>query len=260
MTPALFYCTQQCLFCWRAQKGDLQVEWDEMALPKWDSPEDIVEESIKTQIKLLSGYKGNPEADQRKLREAFTPRQVAISLTGEPTLYKPIGELIQAFHSRGFTAFLVTNGTVPSALANLSEEPTQLYISVSAPNEEAFKTVCRSQIPNAWKKLNETLALLPSFNCPTVIRITSVCNLNMKNIKDYADLIDRANPTYVEPKAYMHIGFSRLRLSYENMPSHKEIRAFAAQLSQETGYDILNESEESRVVLLSRLRKAIRFG
>jgi tRNA wybutosine-synthesizing protein 1 len=260
MTPALFYCTQQCLFCWRAQKGDLQVEWDEMALPKWDSPEDIVEESIKTQIKLLSGYKGNPEVDQRKLREAFTPRQVAISLTGEPTLYKPIGELIQAFHSRGFTTFLVTNGTVPSVLANLSEEPTQLYISMSAPNEETFKTVCRPQIPNAWRKLNETLALLPSFKCPTVIRITSACDLNMKNIKDYADLIDKANPTYVEPKAYMHVGFSRLRLSYENMPSHNEIRKFAAQLSQETGYDILNESEESHVVLLSRLRKAIQFG
>lgn len=260
MTPALFYCTQQCLFCWRAQKGDLQVEWDEIALPKWDSPEDIVEESIKTQIRLLSGYKGNPKVDQRKLREAFSPGQVAISLTGEPTLYKPVGELIQTFHNRGFTAFLVTNGTVPSALANLSEEPTQLYVSVSAPNEETFKTVCRPQIPNAWRKLTETLALLSSFKCPTVIRITSACNLNMKNIKDYVHLIEKANPTYVEPKAYMHVGFSRLRMNYDNMPSHKEIRKFAAQLSHGTGYEILNESEESHVVLLSRLRKAIQFG
>src|SRR5208283_881359 len=39
MTPSLYYCTQQCLFCWRAQSGDLQVTWDETKIPKVDSPE-----------------------------------------------------------------------------------------------------------------------------------------------------------------------------------------------------------------------------
>ena len=153
-----------------------------MKLPTWDSPEEIVEASIKMQLKILSGYKGNPNANKQKFKEALTPKHAAISLTGEPTLYNPIGELIQAFHKRGFTTFLVSNGTVPSALAKLGKEPTQLYVSVCAPDEEAFKQVCRPQIPNAWKKLNETLELLPSFKCPTVIRITLACGLNMKNI------------------------------------------------------------------------------
>jgi tRNA wybutosine-synthesizing protein 1 len=85
-----------------------------------------------------------------------------------------LGELIRAFHRRGFTTFLVSNGTVPSALAELNEEPTQLYISVCAPDEESYRHICRPQIPKAWEKLNETLALLPSFKCPTVFRITSV--------------------------------------------------------------------------------------
>ena len=260
MTPALFYCTQECLFCWRAQSGDLGISWNEMKLPEWDSPEEIVEGSIKAQLEILSGYKGNPQTNQQKFKEALTPRQAAISLAGEPTLYKPIGELIRAFHKRGFTTFLVSNGTLPSALSSLSEEPTQLYISVCAPDKKTHKTLCRPQIPNAWERLNETLELLPSFKCPTVMRITSVRGINMKRPDVYAKLIEKADPTYVEPKAYMHVGFSRLRLGYENMPTHREIREFATQLARETGYNIVDESEKSRVVLLSRLDKPIRFG
>jgi tRNA wybutosine-synthesizing protein 1 len=260
MTPALFYCTQQCLFCWRAQSTDFQQTWDELKLPEWDSPEDIVEASIKAQLAILSGYKANPKTDQQKFKEALTPKHAAISLTGEPTLYKPIGELIHAFHRREFTTFLVSNGTVPSSLAKLSEEPSQLYISACAPDKKTFQHVCRPQIPNAWDKLNETLALLPSFTCPTVIRITLANGLNMKNVRGYGDIIEKADPTYVEPKAYMHVGFSRRRIGFENMPSHNEIRGFALQLMEETGYNIIDESEESRVVLLSKLEKPILFN
>jgi tRNA wybutosine-synthesizing protein 1 len=58
----------------------------------------------------------------------------------------------------------------------------------------------------------------------------------------------------------MFVGFSRLRLGFENMPSHKEICGFASQLARETGYNIINESTESRVVLLSKLEKPKLFG
>ena len=259
MTPAAFYCTQQCLFCWRAQSGELEASWEEARMSTWDSPEEIVQESLRAQHAILSGYRGNPGTNRQKYREALTPKHVAISLTGEPTLYKPLGELIQVFHKKGFTTFLVSNGTLPSALAELADEPTQLYISVCAPDEETYKLACRPQISRGWEKLNETLALLPSFKCPTVMRITSVRGLNMKNPKGYAALIEKANPTYVEAKAYMHVGFSRLRLDYEAMPNHSEIQQFSAQLANETGYNSIDESPESRVVLLSRLQKAIKF-
>jgi tRNA wybutosine-synthesizing protein 1 len=252
MSPSLFYCTQQCLFCWRAQNGDLQIEWDEMKLPSWDSPEEIVQGSLKAQAKILSGYNGNPKANWQKLTEALRPRHVAISLTGEPTLYGHIGELIRAFHNRGFTTFLVSNGTVPSKLSKLSEEPTQLYVSVCAPNEAVFKRVCRPQVSNAWAKLNETLSLLPSFRCRTVIRMTLVKRNNMDNVDGYAKLVEKANPTYIEAKAYMHVGFSSLRLDYGSMPQHREIGEFAADLAERTGYSIIDEASESRVVLLSK--------
>lgn len=260
MTPATFYCTQQCLFCWRAQNQDLKTTWNEMTLPDWDSPEAIVEGSIKAQKLILTGYGGNPETDRRKYEEALTPRHVAISLTGEPTLYKDLGDLIRSFQKRGLTTFLVSNGTLPSALAELEQEPTQLYISVCAPDAETYRSVCRPQVPRAWEKLNETLGLLPSFQCPTVMRITCVRGLNMKNAERYGIIIKKANPTYVEVKAYMHVGFSRLRLSVESMPSHKEIREFSVQIAGKTGYKIIDESTESRVVLLSRLERATRFG
>jgi tRNA wybutosine-synthesizing protein 1 len=247
------------LFCWRAQSGDHQIKWNELKLPEWDSPEEIIEGSVKAQLEILSGYKGNPKTDQRKFREALTPKHAAISLAGEPTLYKYVGDLIRTFHSKGFTTFLVSNGTDPSTLAKMNEEPTQLYISVCAPDEETFKHVCRPQIPKAWQRLKETLELLPSFKCPTVIRTTLVRGLNMKNVQGYARLFTKANPTYVEAKAYMHVGFSRVRLGYEHMPDHQEIRGFAAHLAEEMGYNVIDESQESRVVLVSKLQKPIRF-
>ena len=231
--------------------------WDEVTLPAYDEPEAIVEGCIETQIKLLSGYKANLKANREKYREALRPKHAAISLAGEPTLYPALGELIKAFHKRGFTTFLVSNGTTPEALRELDEEPTQLYISTCAPDKKTFHETCRPQIPNAWNKLNETLALLPSLKCPTVMRITLARHLNLKYPDLYAKLVEKANPTYVEPKAYMHVGFSRLRLTYANMPQHEEIKGFASLLAEETGYRILDESRESRVVLLSRLEKPI---
>ncbi len=241
-------------------KRGLANKWDEMKLPDWDPAEEIVTGSLKAQEAILTGYKGNAKTDWQKFREALTPKHVAISLTGEPTLYEPLGDLIHAFHCKGFTTFLVSNGTMPKKLAELSEEPTQLYISVCAPNEEVFRRVCRPQTPNAWAKLNETLGSLPSFRCPTVIRTTLVKGHNMKFADGYAELIEKANPTYIEAKAYMHIGFSNLRLSYESMPDHTEVYDFAQRLAERTGYKILDESPESRVVLLSKLEKPIRFG
>lgn len=230
-----------------------------MKLPEWDLPEIIVDKCIEEHERILTGYKGNPETNKQKFREALKPKHVAISLTGEPLLYAYMDELIRTFHARGFTTFLVTNGTLPSALSKLKNEPTQLYVSVCAPEEETHKRVCRPQIADGWKRLNETLELLPSFRCPTVMRMTLARNVNMDDVNGYAELVKKATPTYVEPKAYMHVGFSRLRLGFDNMPSYTDIREFAMELSAKTGYRVVDEAEESRVVLLSSLEKVRRF-
>ncbi len=259
MSPSVYNCTQQCVFCWRAQDRDLQLEWNETEPRKPDLPEKIVDQSIKAQLRILSGYKGNPKTDLQKYNEALTPRHVAISLSGEPMLYSRIGELIEVFQRKNFTTFLVTNGTLPVALAQLREEPTQLYVSLCAPNEEVFERTCRPQIREAWVNLNRTLSLLSSFRCPTVVRMTLVRGLNMSQTSDYGRLIDSSNPSYIETKSYMHVGFSRRRLGFENMPDYGEIKEFARVLAGKTGYDVVDESEESRVVLLSRVGKPAGF-
>lgn len=261
MTPALHYCTLRCRFCWRVQSGDLpSLKWTETSALKWDDPEEIVDACVKVQMRMLTGYKGNAKVDKRKFRESLRPKHVAISLAGEPTLFPRLGELIRSFHKRDFTTFLVSNGTLPDALTSLDEEPTQLYVSLCGYDEESFSSTCRPQIPKAWERLNQTLASLRSFSSPTVLRLTLVRDLNLKHPELYARLVEKANPTYIEPKAYMHVGFSRLRLRFENMPSHEEIRNFAQELAKQTAYKVLDESRDSRVVLLSRLQKAIRLA
>lgn len=259
MTPTVFSCTMHCLFCWRVQSGDEDLQWEETALPFCDSAEDIVEDCLEAQKRLLSGYKANPKVDMKKLGEALHPKHAAISLAGEPTLYPQIGDLIESFHNKYFTTFLVTNGTKPETLSVLDPEPSQLYVSTCAPDKKTFNETCRPRIPNAWEKLNQTLDLLPSFKCPTVMRITLARDINLKKPELYAKLVERAQPTYVEPKSYMHVGFSRLRLTYENMPLHKEIREFALSLAEETGYNVLDESKDSRVVLISKLDRPVKL-
>jgi tRNA wybutosine-synthesizing protein 1 len=50
----------------------------------------------------------------------------------------------------------------------------------------------------------------------------------------------------------MHLGFSRKRLSQDNMPSHDEVFDFSKQVAQALNYQIADESRGSRVVLLSK--------
>jgi tRNA wybutosine-synthesizing protein 1 len=221
-----------------------------------DEPEAIVEESVRAHRRILTGYNGQEKVDKAIYREALDPRHAAISLDGEPTLYPKLNGLVDCFRRRGFTTFIVTNGSIPKALENL-EEPSQMYLSLYAPNEQLFNIMCRPQVPGLWANINRSLELLQTFSCPTVLRLTMVRGLNMIDPKGYAELIKKANPVYVEPKAYMYIGSSRARLSFENMPTHQEIKAFSERLAEETGYKIINESEESRVTLLSRIEKTL---
>ncbi|MHA1840041.1 MAG: 4-demethylwyosine synthase TYW1 [Candidatus Ranarchaeia archaeon] len=262
MSPAHVFCTHHCLFCWRIQPQDSQNQWDDRHLPEQyvDPPEAIVEQSIAVHKKILAGFnpEAHPKVEAKLYQEAIAPKHAAISLSGEPTIYPYISGLIDSFHRHGLTTFLVTNGTRPEILSGISE-PTQLYVSLPASNKKTYKMICRPTKKGLWAKLKATLELLPSFSCPTVLRLTLVKNYNLADYKGFARLISLANPTYVEAKGYMHVGWSRKRLQYSDMPSHREIMRFAQNISDITGYNILDESPISRVTLLSKRKKPIRF-
>ena len=259
MTPSLGHCTQSCVFCWRATPESLGVGWEQtQPIRSGDDPDVIVEDAIIAHRKLIYGWGGDPNVPERYLKEALDPVHAAISLEGEPTLYERIGDLVSSFKAHGFrSVFIVTNGTNPDVLRNLGAEPSQLYVSLCAPDEETYVRTCRPMISGAWGRVMETLDLLKSFTCPTVIRQTLVPKLNMNNIEGYAKLANRAEPTYIEPKGAMSVGFARSRFAYEEMASYEDIKKFASKLSAETGYHIIDEQYESNIVLLSRLDKPI---
>ncbi|HYM40071.1 MAG TPA: 4-demethylwyosine synthase TYW1 [Thermoplasmata archaeon] len=248
MTPTVDACNLGCMFCWRTQ------EWGSDSLLEADDPAFIVEDSIRAQRELLSGYGGNPKVSAERFQEAWNPDQVAISLTGEPTLYRRLGEMIDEFKRRNMTTFLVTNGTTPSVLRRMHEEgrlPTQLYLTVAAPNETIYRSLMAPKSDHEFAKLRETLALLPTLPTRTVIRHTLVEGWNLGWEEEYGELDRLGKPMFIECKGYSFVGESRLRLKAENMPSHASIRTFAERLAESTGYGVAAEREDSRVVLLT---------
>jgi len=273
MTPAVMWCPNKCVHCWRAIEhtiGD-KLEGD------IDSPSEIIDKCIEAQKKLLMGFKIDKDskkkqlsrANMKKWKEAQEPTQFAISLSGEPTVYEKLGDLIGELSRRGKTSFLVTNGLYPEKLKEIKEKnqlPTQLYVSVNTSNKKLYDKFHRSSKKDAWEKLNETLELLPNIGCRTVFRMNLVRDLNMKDehIKEYAQMIKKSQPMFVELKGFMSVGFARERLGYDRMPTHKEMREFSKKLVEELnriGVDIkiLDEKIESRVLVLGKNKKDLKI-
>ena len=245
MAPAVPNCQQKCEFCWR-DLSYTQTQWE----GEYDDPKTIIDEAVKAQNNLLCGFFGNDKANKEKLEESKTPTNAAISLAGEPMLYPEIDELIAEFNRRNFTTFVVSNGQCVDKLKNLENEPYQLYLSLDAPTKKIYNDVCQPQISEGWDNLNQSLDTLASFNSRTCIRTTCVKGRNMTNPEKYAELIKKANPDFVEIKAYMCVGSSRHRLTPDNMPTFDEVKSFAQKIGENCGKKIVNESEVSRVVLL----------
>jgi len=251
-SPAAAYCENNCIFCWRPMEF---MRFRRMKAKEADEPKTIYENLIKERRKLLSGFPGDGKTDMKKHAEAMLPTHFAISLSGEPALYPKLPELVRFLKGLPQTksVFVVTNGQEPDALAKLARSPpTQLYISVNAPNQTLFKRINCPLYKDAWSRFTRSLEILSRMKTRRVLRMTMIKGMNMdaKFINDYASLIRRAKPHFVEVKAYMRIGFSQRRLKKENMPFHKDVRAFAEKIAQASGLEIADEKTDSRVVLL----------
>ncbi len=272
MTPSVMWCPNKCVHCWRAIEYTLGEK-----LPKknLDSASEIINGCIKAQRKLLEGFKIDKnskkkqlsKANMKKWKQAQEPMQFAISLSGEPTVYPRIGKLIGELKRRGKTSFLVTNGLYPEKiqeLINKNQLPTQLYVSVNTPNKNLYDKFHRSVKKDAWKRLNKTLELLSKIKnkTRTVFRMNLIRNLNMENemIKEYAEMIKKSEPLFIEIKGYMAVGFARQRLGYDRMPTHEEIIDFANKILKFLPeYKILDEQEISRVCVLGKNKKDLKI-
>jgi len=250
ISPAINFCTNSCVYCWRP----IEYTQGTKITGKIDNPKELIDKAIQAQRQQLIGFKGSKNTNKKRFQEAMDPNQFAISLSGEPTLYPKLNQFLKEIQKRKATSFLVTNGLQPKVLKKLNPLPTNIYISLDAPNESLFNQIDRSKIKSAWKKLNQSLKIMSKLKTTKVIRLTLIKHLNMIEPESYAKLIQKANPDFIEVKAYMWIGFSQQRLELKNMPYHKEIKDFSKQLLKYLpSYKYKDEKKESRVVLLKKL-------
>lgn len=254
-SPAGMLCQNRCVYCWRPMEF---YDFMEMPTNAVDDPETILNNLMQERYRLMNGYFGNAKADKKKLDEALLPSHYAISLSGEPTMYPRLPELIRYLKSLKNTKsiFLVTNGQEPEMLYRLQEEdalPTQLYLSTNAPNRKLFFMINKPRHRDAWERWWKSLEFLSSAHTRTVIRITLMrsYNGNMRLVPDFAEMLRYGNPHFIEAKSYMHVGHSTQRLAESDMMEMEEVRTFSNRLAQELGnFAFMDESLESRVVVL----------
>lgn len=247
MTTSM-YCASRCLFCWRGAKAPVATEW----YGPVDKPSEIIDNAIDQQMALLQGFNGNEKAIPELVKEMKTVKHVALSLTGEPITYPLMNELLNEFHKRRISTFLVSNAQYPEELEKL-DNVTQLYLSIDAPNMDAFKKIDRPLYTDYEERILKSLDVLSTRKYRTAIRLTAIKDLNMDDIEGYCGLIKRGNPDFIEVKAYMHVGASKEVLDYSNMPLSDEVEDFATRLeSALDNYTIIDKHDASRVVLLAR--------
>ncbi|ACX73315.1 Wyosine base formation domain protein [Methanocaldococcus vulcanius M7] len=254
-TPSVIWCQQNCIFCWRVLPQDINIGLKDANLkePNWEEPEIVFEKIINMHRRIIMGYKGVLDrVGEKKFEEALNPKHVAISLSGEPTLYPYLDELIQIFHKKGFTTFVVSNGILTEIIEKI--DPTQLYISLDAYDLESYRKICGGK-REYWESILNTLDILKEKK-RTCIRTTLIRGFN-DDILKFVELYERANAHFIELKSYMHVGYSQRRLKKDNMLEHSEIIKLARELDEGSDYVFIDDSEESRVALLQNRNRKI---
>ena len=256
ISPDVLTCDQNCLFCWRPTEMH-----NTKKILKKDSikPAELIEGLVKERKKLLIGFQGYDKVNKKKLKESIDvfPKHWAISLSGEPTLYPYLPELIKGLKKKKVESiFLVTNGQNPEMLKKLQEKnalPSQLYISLTAYDDDSYKQINKGIDKYGFKTLKTTLGLLKNLKVRSVIRLTLIKGLNTQKQQLIAlgKLMESSKADFLEVKSYMWLGDSRKKLGQENMPLFSEIKDYTKTLLEALpSYKYENDCDKSRIILL----------
>lgn len=261
-SPAGMHCENRCVYCWRPMEfyDSLKMEPEKVAEPK-----EILAKLMEERKKLIMGYYGDSRNDKQRLDESLLPSHYAISLSGEPTMYPKLPELIKYLKSLEATKsiFLVTNGQEPDMIQRLQDEdalPTQLYLSTNAADYDSFLKINKPKYDDSWQRWNKTLGMLKQLDTRTVLRITLIRNYNdqKKMIPAFASMLQQASPHFIEIKSYMHIGRSTNRLEHSNMLEIDEVRKFSEEIAKQSQiFSVMDESLVSRIVILQNNHRVI---
>ncbi len=261
-SPAGMHCENRCIYCWRPMEfyDSMKMEQERVS-----NPEEIVRGLMDERRKLIMGHYGDTRSDKQLLDESLMPSHYAISLSGEPTMYPKLPELIRYLRSLESTKsiFLVTNGQEPDMICRLQNEdalPTQLYLSTNAADYESFIKINRPRYEDSWERWNRTLSMLKELDTRTVLRITLIRNYNdmQEMIPRFASMVKNASPHFIEVKSYMHVGRSTNRLEHANMLEMDEVRKISNGIAKSSGiFSIMDESIISRIVVLQNNQRPI---
>ncbi len=261
-SPAGMHCENRCVYCWRPMEfyDSLKMEPEHVA-----EPEEILKKLMEERRKLIMGYYGDSRNDKNKLDESLLPSHYAISLSGEPTMYPKLPELIKYLRALKETKsiFLVTNGQEPDMIKRLADEdalPTQLYLSTNAADYESFMEINKPRYEDSWERWNTSLQMLKDLDTRTVLRITLIRDYNTADemIPAFSSMIKEASPHFIEIKSYMHVGRSTNRLERDNMLELDEVMHFSSELAKQSKmFSIMDESWISRIVVLQNQERFV---
>lgn len=255
-TPSLA-CSNKCVFCWRHGTNPVaKSNW------RWevDSAETVFEGALAGHYQKIKQMRGVPGIQMDRFEEAFQVRHCALSLVGEPIFYPHINEFVGLLHGQHISSFLVCNAQHPDHLARLAKV-TQLYVSIDAPTQSDLKKVDRPLNSDFWERMMSCLDILRTKQAHqrTVFRLTLVKGFNMKDIKSYADMVVRAQPSQIEVKGATFCGSSNGNgnpLTMQNIPFYEECREFVMELSEELqsrghDYHVAAEHAHSCCILIA---------
>lgn len=259
-SPAGMHCENRCVYCWRPMEFYDSLKMD---ASKVAEPEEMLAKLMEERRGLIMGHYGDPKSDRKKLDESLLPSHYAISLSGEPTMYPKLPQLIRYLRTLKATKsiFLVTNGQEPEMIQRLKDEdalPTQLYLSTNAADYESFIMINKPRYDDSWERWNRTLEMMSSLDTRTVLRVTLIRGYNDsdQSMRAFAEMVKRANVHFIEIKSYMHIGRSTNRLERSDMLEFEEVSHFAGEVARKSGiYSVMDESEPSRIVVLQNQQR-----
>lgn len=251
MTPSLA-CANKCVFCWRHHTNPVATSW------KWksDSPQFLVDQAIEGQRSMIKPLKGVPGVDPERYKDALNPRHCALSLVGEPIIYPEINELVAYMHAKGISTFMVTNAQFPEKIETL-RPVTQLYVSIDAATRDSLEAVDRPLFSDFWERFLASIDAMRSKGQRTVFRLTLVKQWNVTEVADYAHLIQRGQPDFIEVKGVTWCGESTASsLTMSNVPFHQEVVKFVTELAAACGsdYGLACEHEHSCCMLIAHTK------
>jgi len=258
-TPSLA-CANKCVFCWRHHKNPVGREW------RWavDAPEKIFETAVAYHTKMIKEFKGVPGVKPERFQEGLQPRHCALSLVGEPIIYPHINELMRLMHEQHISTFMVTNAQFPDKI-NALDPVTQLYVSIDAATKESLKEIDRPLFKDFWERFLACLDALSRKGQRTVYRLTLVKGMNTTQLDEYAQLITRGRPDFIEIKGVTYCGTSNSgdesELTMQNVPWHEEVIQFGhalcakvAELMGEDEYGLATEHAHSCCICIAKKR------